>query len=257
MNKKGLLLCARYALPPNLFSYCGPEKQNDLKAYSKENITDKGLKEILTEFETLYPYLRFIAEENNLKDAFDPRVVEAYWLGNSLLHKISPRGFSKHFIDGLALNKKIKKKEFEILMGKITAGAIPFHTFHVLNIFTRTGHQAIKHTLETMDNCRISWGKISSKYQVVSSKYKNSKNENKIQVLTKPLVIINGKFALGKEIIKTINLPYEMAHGLRSMTYDQWLSFHWNYFCDFLSPRQMVYLEKYTNLSIKLANIII
>ena len=160
MDHQGLLLCARYALPPNSLHYCGPDKITNLFAYTQEQIADRGLQEILTEFETLYPYLSFIAYENNIHNPFDRRVVEAYWLGNTLLHTVSMSGFFRHFSDALHLKKKITKKDFELLVGKLPAGAIPHHTFHVLNIFTRTGHHTIKHTLETMDNCRIGWGKI-------------------------------------------------------------------------------------------------
>ena len=166
MDHQGLLLCARYAFAPNSLHYCGPDKIINLFAYTQEQMADRGLQEILTEFETLYPYLTFIAYENNIRDPFDRRVVEAYWLGNTLLHTISMNGFFRHFSDALHLKKKITKKDFELLVGKLPAGAIPHHTFHVLNIFTRTGHHAIKHTLETMDNCRIGWGKVIDKYQV-------------------------------------------------------------------------------------------
>ena len=251
MDRQGLLLCARYALPPNSLHYCGPDKIINLFAYTQEQMADRGLQEILTEFETLYPYLTFIAYENNIRDPFDRRVVEAYWLGNTLLHTISMNGFFRHFSDALHLKKKITKKDFELLVGKIPQGAIPYHTFHVLNIFTRTGHHDVKHTLGTMNNCRIGWGKVIDKYQV--SSIKNQENA-KIRILTKPLILKGGKLALGEPIIKEILFPYLMNNGLGSMVYDQWCSFHWNQFCDFLTPTQIANIEKYTQVAISLAN---
>lgn len=254
MNTNGLLLCSRYALPPNSLRYCGPDKVINLFSYTKEQIADLGLQEILTEFETLYPYLSFIAYENNIRDPFDHRVVEAYWLGNKLLHNISMNGFFRHFSEALHLEKKIKKKDFELLVGKIPAGAIPFHTFHVLNVFTRTGYHTVPHTLETMDSCRISWGKLMTQRSNLKSQIldQNSKIKNNIQVLTKPLILQNGKLALGKPVIKEIQC--DMFHVPCSMLHDKWISFHWNQFCDVLTREQVTNLERYTNHSINLAN---
>ena len=249
MDHQGLLLCARYALPPNSLHYCGPDKITNLFSYTKEQIADNGLLEILSKFQTLYPYLALIAGENNLRDPFDPRVVEAYWLGNRLLNNVSMKGFYRYLIDTLEIKKKISGKDFEFLTGKIPIGAIPYHTFHVLNIFIRTGHHAIKHTLETMDNCRISWGKVI----IQSLKLKNKKNTT-IQVLTKPLVMQNNKLVLGKPIIKEIECFYLGLHVTRYTLHEKWISFHWNQFCDFLTPPQVANLEKYTQIAINLAN---
>src|SRR3990167_9652656 len=205
----GLLTCAAYAFPPNELKYCGPfDKTNDLLGYKEEQVDDKGLKNILTGFHTLYPYLSLIAYENNIRDPLDPRVVEAYWIGNELLKKISGKKLYEHFSGALNLRKKISKNDFSYLVGKIDDGAIPHHTFHVLNVFTRTGHQNVEHTLETMNACRIGWGRV----------IKNPKSEilnPKIIIETQPLVLKNGKLALGKPILKKINLPLFQKSEIR------------------------------------------
>ena len=198
MNINGLLYCAQYAFPPNALGYCGPAKSSDLLGYRKEQIADKGLNEILEHFETLYPYLSLIAYENNIMDPFDPRVVEAYWLGNSLLHTVSQKKIYKHFADTLFFKKKLKQQDFKWLIGKISQGSLPSHAFHVLNIFTRTGHKIIDHTLETMDNCRIGWGRANRimNYELGM--------ENEFEVETQPLILKNGSLILGKSILKKI-----------------------------------------------------
>lgn len=241
---QGALTCAAYAFPPNELKYCGPlDKTNDLLGYQKEKIEDKGLINILSGFHTLYPYLSLIAYENNIRDPLDLRVVEAYWIGNDLLKKIAGKKLYEHFSEALNLRKKISNKDFSYLVGKIDDGAIPHHTFHVLNVFTRTGHQNIVHTLETMDACRIGWGRVIQ-------------NSSKILVETQPLILKNGKLALGKPIIKKINMPLILksdppAGGLNQKSI---ISFHWNTYCDILTDRQIRNLQYYTEKSIQLAN---
>ena len=243
---QGALTCAAYAFPPNELKYCGPiDKTGDLAGYQEEKIEDVGLINILTGFHTLYPYLSLIAYENNIRDPLDLRVVEAYWIGNELLKKITGKKLYEHFSEALNLKKKISRNDFSYLVGKIDHGALPHHAFHVLNVFTRTGHQIIKHTLETMDDCRIGWGRV---------KTMNDKLEmrNKIMVETQPLVIKDGKLALGKPIIKKINMPLIQKSEIRNQK--SIISFHWNTFCDVLTDRQENNLKYYTEKAIQLAN---
>ncbi|OGK12787.1 hypothetical protein A3A93_02655 [Candidatus Roizmanbacteria bacterium RIFCSPLOWO2_01_FULL_38_12] len=244
----GLLTCAAYAFPPNELKYCGPfDKTDDLKGYQDEQINDDGLKNILAGFHTLYPYLSLIAYENNIRDPLDARVVEAYWIGNSLLKKIPGKKLYDHFSEALNLRKKITKKDFSYLVGKIDDGALPHHTFHVLNVFTRTGHQNIVHTLETMDACRIGWGKIVNNLKL------RVKTDNTICVETQPLVLKNGKLALGKPLIKKIYNPLIRKSEIGNQI--STISFHWNTFCDILSDRQVKNLKFYTEKAIQLANL--
>ena len=260
MNSHGLLTCSHYAFPPNSLHYCGPEKQNDLIGYQGEQIADQGLAEIIRDFQTLYPYLTLISQENNIRDPFDPRVVEAYWIGNELLKNVSMRQFYRHFTDSLHLKKRLKRKDFELLTGKFDGGALPHHTFHVLNIFTRTGHHAVEHTLETMDACRIGWGKVVKN----TNKSHPEFISGSILVKTKPLIIQNGKLTLGNETSKQvsiagaqiINHPAErdLASPDKPEILNRYVSFHWNTFCDFLTELQARNLEYYTLRAIHLAN---
>jgi len=89
----GVLRCARYAFSPNKLKYCGPDRNSELFSYISKRISDQGLVELLDDFKVMYPYLKLIADENGIKDVFDERVVEAYWIGNNLLDGVSIRGF--------------------------------------------------------------------------------------------------------------------------------------------------------------------
>lgn len=248
MNKTGLLQCADYALPPNYLHFCGPEKQVDLAEYKSVQIADAGLNNILVEFETLYPYLILIAHENNIKDPFDPRVVEAYWLGNSLLSKVTLNKYHIHLSETLHLKQKLKKKDLNVIMGKLDKNMLPHHTHHVLNIFTRTGHTASPHTIETMDNCRIGWGKV------VTASLLSGAGHNTLTVETAPLVIESGKLTLGNKVNKIISQPVKTSN-INGYPARGYVSFHWNMFCGFLTARQVANLTFYTNKAIQLANL--
>lgn len=244
----GILTCASYAFPPNSLHYCGPEKQNNLLAYQREQIADAGLAEIVRDFQTLYPYLTLIAHENNIADPFDPRVVEAYWIGNGLLKNVKINNFYHHLHDSLGLKKRVKPKDLELLYGKLPIGLLPHHTFHVLNIFTRTGHHTTKHTLETMDACRISWGQVKNCELRITT-------PTTLYVETRPLILQNGKLALGKHVTKQIHVQsFQSQNTTYHIPNTKFVSFHWDTFCDILTDQQAKRLEYYTEHALQLAN---
>jgi len=238
----GLLLCARYAFAPNKLKYCGPDKNLELFQYCAENQKDLGLSQLLKEFEVLYPYLKLIARANNLADPFDLRVVEAYWLGNELLENVWARDLYDHLLEKQQLKRKINKKSLELILGKIPAGAKVHHSFHVFNVFKRTGHAPVVHTLESMDNCRISWGKVK---QV---------NGQTMKVLSQSIILKAGKLVLGERVEKEINFGLDGRKIAQKPKIGDWVSFHWNWFCQKLDERQVKNLECYTRQSLFLAN---
>lgn len=245
MNIIGLISCARYAYPPSSLSLCGPdskEKQRDLKFYATQQKQDKGTPEILSQFSTLYPYLSFIAYENNIRDPFDRRVVEAYWLGNKLLDSISISKFSTYLKDTLRLKKKIENKYLDLLLGKLLKGGLPHHAFHVLNVYKRTGNIDSLHILDTMEACLINWGKVEKILP------------ESIVVETKPLRLENDKVTFGQSIKKSIMLQGEKDIFMTKLQVGDWISYHWGYFCQKLTLVQFQNLIYYTKLSLTLAN---
>lgn len=243
MTHSGLITCARYAFPPNHLQYCGPLKAAEIKAYLKESASDKKLAEIIAQFETLHPYLTYIAHENGIADPFDARVVEAYWVGNNLLSSLSQKSLYNHFADSLSLKKRLTNKELEWLIGKIPKGALAHHTFHVLNVFTRTGHHSVKHTIETMDSCRIGWGALKSIHN------------NSVVLSTKPLILEKNKLTLGKEREKTIAIPSGISPSVKDI--GSIYTYHWDTICDQITQVQENNLIAVTNSAIRLANLTI
>lgn len=238
----GVARCARYAFGPNKLHLCGPDTNSEVLAYINAGASDEGLGNILQQFKTLFPYLRSIAHANNIKDPFDSRVVEAYWIGNELLDTIPVRVFHRHLKEDLALPKRMPSKQFERLQDKLPQGALMHHSFHVLNIWNRTGHDESEHTLESFDKCRISWGKITAI------------DGPKLSVSRKPIVLQGGRLALGKEETSSIYRQLEASTLLDNVVVGDAISMHWDRPCEVIDNRQLANLQKYTARSIALAN---
>ena len=238
----GLLLCARYAFAPNKLKYCGPDKNLELFQYCADNQQDLGLTKILKAFEVLYPYLELIARANGIADPFDQKVVEAYWVGNEFLENVWAKNLYGHLLEKQQLGKRIDRRSLKLILGKIPAGARAHHSFHVLNVFKRLGHAEIFHTLESMDSCRVSWGMVTAL------------NGQTLKVESEPIILKKGKLALGDAIIRKVNFGLDGKKIALQPDVGDWVSFHWNWFCQKLSKKQTKNLDCYTRHSIFLAN---
>lgn len=237
----GLLLFSKYAFPPNRLGYCGPENYKDFFEASRGENPKKELKNLALQFEGAVPYLELIAQANAIKDIFDKRVVEAYWLGNNLLKNVKIK-FLYHHIEEKFKNR-VKLKDWKWVKEQPAQGAKPFHGFHVFDIYRSAGllkSGSIDKILETIDKCRISWGKIigiTSQNAVVECQPLEFDSNNKLKL---------GKKKAEKFYIADITLK----NG------DD-VSLHWDYVCDKLNPRQKRNLIYWTNYHLNLTNKII
>ncbi len=239
---EGLQRCSRYSFGPNRLHYCGPDANAELLAYIQNKTTDKGLENIIKKFATLYPYLKLISRANNIEDPFNDRVVQAYWIGNELLENVALQELHRNLIEDHQIKKKIGLKSFFRLENKIKQQAVPHHSFHVLNIWRRTGHLDEAQTLFSMDSCRISWGKITK----IDGPH--------ITIKTKPLIEQNSKLALGSEIEKRVTRFLESNLEIDSLKENDIITAHWGVPCEKISLNQAQNLEKYTLQSIDLCN---
>lgn len=271
MDSKGLLLCARYSSAPNFFGYCGPEENSSLIDHLKDKVADSEVEMILSQFDTLYSYLKLISTENKILDPFDQKVVEAYWIGNSLLDNISNRDYAYLLQEELDLERKMERIKFRRVKAKILSKKFyPHHAFHVFNIFKRTGHVNSNYTLDTMDQCRISFGKLKTPvFAKASSGKQNSKRETVI-VRTKQLANSNPsttstslstsplrtsqQLVMGKVVEKELKIDYKGKVFLKDLKPGDWVSFHWGFVCDVLTEQQVRNLEFYTQKAIDFYN---
>ncbi|MFQ6026662.1 MAG: DUF6390 family protein, partial [Dehalococcoidia bacterium] len=152
----GRLLFSHYALMPNRLGYCGGSDSRAMLEYCEANQADLGLEDLIKQFQAAYPYLQFIAKSNEINNPLDPRVVEAYWVGNPLLDRVDMRDFRGFIAE--KFGPRVSSKALDLLIGKAPVGARPHHSFHVLDVSMRTG--ALRESLEDLDRCRISWGQV-------------------------------------------------------------------------------------------------
>ena len=234
----GTIKFARYAFMPNKLGYCGSDGNRALFDYCAARHTDPGLVILLRKFEAAYPYLKLIASSNHISDPFDNRVVEAYWLGNELLDRVDLVQFYNSLRDRFA--KRLDPKTLGYLLSKPPLGARPFHNFHVFDVHSRTG--TLNHSLDTMENCRIGWGRVK---EIEATQF---------AVEYQPLVLECGKLKLGDLRDKKVLRQIDGTGFVTNCQVGDWVSFHWDWACEVLSPRQVQNLEKYTSYHLKLAN---
>jgi len=235
--------CSRYSFGPNRLHYCGPDANRELRDLIESGESNIGLSHLLKQFKTLFPYLRHIAKANNISDPFDARVVEAYWLGNGLLENIEKNTLYRFLVDDLKVKDKLKSREFSWLEEKIKRGAVPHHSFHILNIWLQNGHGDGLEDLARMDECRISSG------TVVAVK------GPEIIVSTEPLIYIGSKFALGEASSKTIIRQLEAEYDIEQIKVGEIVSIHWSVPCEVITKKQADTLKKYTLKNIAFANL--
>lgn len=240
---EGIIRCGRYSFGPNRLHYCGPDANAEMRGLIEEGRSHFGLELLLRQFKTLYPYLKYIANENKIRDPFDVRVVEAYWLGNTLLERIQKRKLHDFLIDDLHVKDRFSNKEFAWVREKINMGALPHHSFHVLNIWQQNGHSDALDNLIRMDECRISSGTVTDV------------EGSKITVTVEPLVYEGGKFALGKPVQKTLIRRLESEYDIEQIRPGQIVSIHWSVPCEVITKRQEKTLRRYTQKSIDFANL--
>jgi hypothetical protein len=224
---------------PNRLQYCGPAADNvALFQYAVEGVTDGGLTPLLRKFSGALPYLRLIAHANAIADPFDPRVVEAYWIGNELLDRVEVRQLYDALLE--RFGKQLQGRTRELVLGKAPAGAHPHHSFHVLDVHSRTGE--LEHTLATLDNCRVSWGEVVTLDGAT------------MLVRRQPLVLCQGKLVLDSARLERVTRQLEGAGFADDARVGDAVSMHWGWVCEVITAQERGNLERYTRYHVALAN---
>ena len=228
----------RYAFMPNRLRYCGGDDNSTLFEYGIEQVVDGGLPPLLRRFTGALPYLQLIARANGIADPFDDRVVEAYWLGNELLEQVEVR----HLYDSLLerFGRQLQGRTREWVLGKAPAGARPHHSFHVLDVHSRVGE--LEHSLTTMDNCRVSWGRVVGLEGAEA------------RVERQPLVLADGRLTLGQSRQERAVRQLDGRGFAEDAAVGDWVSLHWGWVCEVIDDRQRRGLERYSIHHLKLAS---
>ncbi|MFC1711736.1 DUF6390 family protein [Patescibacteria group bacterium] len=243
-NNQGLKLAAIYSYPPSRLGFCGKKTKNTAQLISDyltgKNKQQEKIKKVLTAFEAAYPYLKLIAKANNLSP-FNKKVVEAFWLGNSLLLQVKVSDLKAMVLKEFTKQGLLSKKEALTRIAKIRPNSKPHHSFHVFVLGPVTGR--IKFNLKLYDLCRISWAKI---IRIYGRDYQVYGGTKKIVVKYQPIISKNNKFTLGKEVEKQV---YWNKRFIKTLKPGDLVALHWDIICQKIDKGKINSLQKFTLLS--------
>ena len=238
VSSSGIELFIRYAFMPNHLGYCGGNENELLLERAATGKADPRLTPLLTQFTGATPYLRSIAAANGIRDPFDRRVVEAYWLGNELLARVEARDLYQTLEQrfGAHLPSKIRDQ----ILRKPPEGAKPFHFFHVVDVYRHLERETVG--MAAMESCRISWGQV------------RTVDGASLTVDRQPLVLRDGKFALGQAQAERVLRSLDGLGFAGQVSVGDWVSVHWGWACEVLEARKLANLRRWTAHHLAIAN---
>ncbi len=223
---------------PNHLGYCGGNDQEVLFEHATAGQPDARLAPLLAKFSGAVPYLRTIAAANGIRDPFDPRVVEAYWLGNDLLQRVEAADLYRSLEE--RFGRQLTGKAREQVLRKPPQGARPCHLFHVLDVYRHLESREIG--MAAMESCRISWGRV------------REVDGPALLVDRRPLVEVEGKLALGEQRAERVLRSLSGRGFADDVAVGDWVSIHWGWTCEVLDARRLANLERYSAAHLALAN---
>jgi hypothetical protein len=238
----GPVLFARYAFPPNHHGYCGP---TDAAGFFADGVAgnDHGIRRQARDFDGALPFLELIAVSNGLDDPMDPAVVEAYWLGGTALDRVRVDSVSDA---AETVSRHRTGPLFGSLREALGAGALPHHSFTVLCVYPwvrlLADDRRAPQAMIVLDRCRIRWGRVLSV------------DGDQVQAESQPLTWNGQELALGppeieyaRRTIDGVGLPPSLSPG-------DWVTLHWDWVCDTITPAQRGTLARYTARHLALVN---
>lgn len=241
-DRDGALLFARFAYPPNALGYCGPNDSRELLERASAGAGGRGLRQLARGFDGAWPYLELIAAANGVDDPLDPRVVDAYWIGNPLLNRVGALALCQSLHDRFAARAG---GSFERLVAAAPAGALPHHAFHVFGVYPWVGllrAGRVDEPLQVLDRCRIRWGQVEAL------------DSGQALVRCRPLVWDGRRLALGLPSVERVTYD-EGGRGLAGpLSVGDWCALHWDWICVALSPQRLAALQHYTARQLTVIN---
>jgi hypothetical protein len=238
----GPRLFARFAYPPNELGYCGPGDTLALLEHAATGDDPAGLRSLAREFEGAWPYLELIAAANGLSDPLDPRVVEAYWIGNPLLDRVGVSMLCRSMEDRFA---PVAGQAFGRLVQPAVEGALPCHAFHVFGVYPWVGLLRlgrVDEPLTVLDRCRVRWGKVLAT------------DAGSAVVECQPLTWDGHRLALGPHRVEQVHLSSDGLGLAGDLAVGDWCALHWDWVCDVLTPRRLAALRRYSARQLDLVN---
>jgi len=225
---------ARFAMPPNQLGYCGPGDDDVLEPYVRGH-EDRGLREIAAGFEGAFPYLRLLAGVDQCRDPLDADVVEAYWIGNELLDRVSVHDFGTSIDDRFRRRAGSEWRHIDHTIGEGVAN----HAYHVMHVMPWAGllrDGIVDEPLRIIDRCRVSWATVIEPTGVV----RNGSGPFGVLVRRDPLVWSGSRLVFGPPVVEAVSSPFAVDAG-------DSVAVHWDWICERLDRRQLCWLRRVTN----------
>jgi hypothetical protein len=238
----GPLLFARYAYPPNSLGLCGADVRQTVLQYGAAGESDGGLAELARTFEGAWPYLELIAGASGIADPLDPRVVQAYWVGNELLGRVTPTSLAHHVED--RFRGRLGRAR-EHVLDAVAAGAVPHHCFHVFAVYPWLGllrSGVVDAPLRVLELCRTTPAVVESV------------DGETVSVLARPLRFADGELLLGQPERRRARWRNDGLAFVRTPTAGDHVSLHWDFVCDVLTPREARTLAHVTDQALAAVN---
>ncbi len=157
MDTHALSLASRFSYAPNSKGYCGKLSAHDAFVRCIRDGDCDTVAEEMRHFIVLAPYLDLIAHASGMTP-YDPEVIEAYWIGNDLLHRVKP----SHY-DILLENfqrQGVPMWLIDELSQKRPTRFIPSHLFQVLHVGVGQASGAVPFSITSVNHCMIRWGEV-------------------------------------------------------------------------------------------------
>lgn len=230
---------AAYAVKPNEFGRCGPHNAHAILSEYVNNPAshdEMEIRQLLSQFEVAMPNYKLIASANGISDPLDPRVIEAYWLGNELIENVSAADV-RTLISNDVEQSGWSKHQIAIMFAAITMkSAKPHHCLSVLYYYVFSGRNFAKQDdfKRRMDICRAASGRV---VEVMP---------DKLIVAYNPLAFSGTEIVgLGSEANKAVDRGF-----IKDVTVGDMVSFHLDYGIEKLDEASVARLEHYTRSTI-------
>ena len=238
----GAIRFARFAFRPNALGYCGGQAPGELFERVLAGADDPDLHRLCGEFVGARPYLELVAQAPGAGGPLDPAVVEAYWVGGSLLQALRPHAFRAD------LERRVRPRatadDWRWLAGKPAQGAVPHHAFHVLEIYPRlglTGDGSRDAIVLTMERCLVRPARVTAR------------EGDELLVMARPLVIEEGSLRFGEEREERILAAIDGQGFVDEAQPGDWIAVHWGWACDVLTLDRYAALEAANEAAVTLA----
>lgn len=224
---------ARFAYPPNALGYCGPDDACELLERTAAGAAG-SLRSLARRFEGAWPYLELIAHQNGIADPLDARVVEAYWIGNTLLDRVPVTAFRG------SLEERFRPRAGRAvtsLLDPVGLGGVPHHAFHVFGVYPWLGllrGGVVDEPLRVLDRCRVRWGTVEALIG------------DRAVVRSRLLRWSGGRLWLGAAVVEEVRAADVGRALVDGLQVGDLVACHWDWVCTRLTPSQAEQLRRRT-----------